>query len=76
MRLTSYMQVQFVGEEAMDLGGPFREFWQLFMKEALRQLCIGGPGVSLFDKNVPALQVLYLCVHACVLGDMGKTKGW
>ena len=51
-------------EEAIDNGGPSREFWRLFTHEVVKQYGVGEPGSTLFNKNIPALQVsLYLCVH-------------
>ncbi len=51
-------------EEAIDNGGPSREFWRLFTHEVVKQYGVGEPGSTLFNKNIPALQVsLYLCVY-------------
>ena len=62
-KLPNFLQVQFVEEEAVDTGGPSREFWRLIVQEVVRQYCVGEPGISLFVKNVPALQV---CVCMCI----------
>ena len=53
----SSMQVQFVGEEAVDTGGPTREFWRLFIQEVVRHYCVGDSEMCLFVKNLPALEV-------------------
>ena len=50
-------QVQFVGKEAVDTGGPTREFWRLFIQEVVRHYCVGDSGMCLFAKNIPALEV-------------------
>ncbi len=51
-------------EEAIDNGRPSREFWRLFTHEVVKQYGVGEPGSTLFNKNIPALQVsLYLCVY-------------
>ena len=55
------MQVHFVTEEAVDTGGPSREFWRLFASEVVLQFCEGEAGKCLFMKNVPALQVCHEC---------------
>ena len=41
---------------------PSREFWRLIVQEVVWQYCVGEPAISLFVKNVPALQVC-VCVH-------------
>ena len=70
------VQVQFIAEEAIDAGGPSREFWRLFVRETMQQYCVGEPGVSLFDKNVPALQVFLVhvvlpqLIMLCVCGSV------
>lgn len=57
---SSLPQVQFVDEEAVDTGGPSREFWRLFGLGVMKQYCIGEEGICLFVKNVPALEVLHV----------------
>ncbi len=52
-------------EEAVDNGGPSREFWRLFVEEVVHQYCVGEPGVSLFMNNVPALQVYTSLYYNC-----------
>ena len=47
----------FVGEAAIDTGGPSRELWRLFGTGILESHCRSGPEGCFFDKNVPALQV-------------------
>ena len=54
-----YIQVNFIGEPAVDAGGPSREFFQLFLQELARNLMISCPnGSKIFDHNVPSLQVI------------------
>ena len=43
-----------MAEEAIDTG---REFWRLLVEEVVKEYCVGDPGMSIFTKNVPALQV-------------------
>ena len=49
-----------MAEEAIDTGGPTREFWRLFVEDVVQQFCEGEPRASVFSKNVPALQVRML----------------
>ena len=52
----------------MDTGGLSREFWRIFIAEVVNNYCIGEPGKSLFLKNDPALQVMYiLLLHNIIL---------
>ena len=53
------MQVTFVGEGAIDHGGPRREFFRLLAKEASEHYFHGAPGCKFFTNNVIALQVSY-----------------
>ena len=55
-----------MAEEAIDTGGPTREFWRLLVEEVVKEYCVGDPGMSIFTKNVPALQVSMLWSD-CVL---------
>lgn len=53
-----FIQVNFIGEPAVDAGGPSREFFQLFLQEIDRHLLISCRNSSkVFDHNVPSLQV-------------------
>lgn len=49
--------MHFTTEEAVDTGGPTREFFRLFVNDVCKCYCIGEAGKCLFMKNVPALQV-------------------
>ena len=51
------LKVTFVGEEAVDTGGPRHEFWQLFVENAHQEYCIGKEGMMTFAQNTVALQV-------------------
>ena len=46
-----------MGEEAVDTGGPSREFWELFGQGIADTYFVGDSYTSLPQKNVPALQV-------------------
>ena len=58
-------KVTFVGEDAIDTGGPRREFWQLLMEKAQQQYCIGRDGMMTFTQNTSALQVNLLYNNIC-----------
>ena len=61
----------FVGEPAIDTGGPSQEFWRLLENEEFQEkYCLGSEGKKVFDHNVPALEVCSLmkCLHS-ELGD-------
>lgn len=60
MHLTSPIKVCFVGEPAIDTGGPTREFWRLLNNGFQEKFCIGSEGKKVFDHNVPALEVCLL----------------
>ena len=51
------IQVCFVGEPAIDTGGPSREFWSLLVKCINDNLCTGKDGNKVFFHDVSALQV-------------------
>lgn len=42
--IITIIQIYFVGEEAVDTGGPRREFWRLLLLEAQEKYCIGSEG--------------------------------
>ena len=48
-----------MAEEAIDTGGPTREFWRLLVEEVVKEYCVRDPGMSNFTKNVPALHGLW-----------------
>ena len=52
-----------MGEEAVDTGGPSREFWRLIMYEIKDKFCRGKEGCMVFDRNTPALQVIYSLIN-------------
>ena len=53
----------YVGEEAVDLGGPRREFWELMVKKGVDEYCIGGDkGVTVIP-NAAALQVCIIMMQ-------------
>ncbi len=62
MYSTLYIQVCFVGEPAIDTGGPTREFWRLLISAFQNSYCIGDEGRKVLDHNVPALEVYILCI--------------
>ena len=51
------VQVRFVGEGAVDHGGPRREFFRLLAIEAQENLLRGPPTAKFFDTNVSAVKV-------------------
>ena len=60
------MKVSFVGEEAIDTGGPSREFWRLLVGDIENTYCCGEAAKLVFDRNTPALQVAFhLCYLVC-----------
>jgi hypothetical protein len=65
-------KVHFLAEEAVDTGGPSREFWRLFAEALVEQYCVGDEGAYLFVKNIPALQV---CVVSLEQGFRNKGGG-
>ena len=62
--LSPSVQVRFVGEGAVDHGGPRREFYRLLAIEAQANLLRGPPTAKFFDTNVSAVKVsLYEGYH-------------
>ncbi len=56
--------MSFVGEEAVDTGGPSRGFWRLVMKDVCHKYCHGDERRMVFARNVPTLQVrVHVYVH-------------
>ena len=55
--LLTFSQVCFVGEVAVDTGGPAREFWRLLVTGIKSDYCRTGEGGCFFDRNVSAMQV-------------------
>jgi len=49
--------VQFLGEEAIDEGGPKREFWRLLAISIKTMLCIGSEDRLTLSHDVVGLQV-------------------
>ena len=58
----------FVGETAVDTGGPSREFWRLLAIGIEKKYCRVGENGCFLDKNVPALQVDACSVMTMILG--------
>lgn len=52
-----YIQVCFVGEAAIDTGGPSREFFRLLATGVEAEYCRCGENGCFLNKNVSALQV-------------------
>ena len=50
-------KVKFVGEAAVDTGGPGREFWHLLNRGIAAEYCRGKDGKLVFERNTEALQV-------------------
>ena len=51
------VQVQFIGEEALDQGGPKREYWRLLAIDIMAKLCTGSDQRLTFEHDVLGLQV-------------------
>ena len=71
--LCKTLKVQFVGEPAVDQGGPRNEFFTLLHKQInSSSLFTGEPGKKLFSHNVPALQRNDFLIYGqlCSLGVM------
>ena len=47
----------FVGESAIDTGGPRREFWELLISQGVKEFCIGDNNMNTFAQNTAAVQV-------------------
>ena len=47
----------FVGESALDYGGPRREFFRLLASDAAQSLFVGNDGMKFFYLDPTALQV-------------------
>ena len=56
-------QITFVGEGAVDYGGPKREFFRLFAQEVSKNYLIGQSGKPKFFRG----DILAVQVHTCVL---------
>ena len=52
-----FIKVSFVGEEAVDTGGPSREYWRIIMHDIKQKYCHGQDGKLVFNRNILALQV-------------------
>ena len=50
-------------EEAVDTGGPSREFWRLVMQGIQNKYCHGEEGKMVFARNTPALQVCTIFLY-------------
>ena len=51
------VQVQFIGEEALDQGGPKKEYWRLLAIDIMTKLCTGSDQRLTFEHDVLGLQV-------------------
>ena len=67
---TYMLQVNFVGESAIDHGGPLREFFRLLALESSEEFFQGRLGCKFFVNNVVALQVKFLRVCALLKGTV------
>lgn len=68
LKFVQYFQVFFVGEPAIDTGGPTREFWRLLNIALQEHYFVGTEGKKIFIHNVPAIEVFILkeyCLCAC-----------
>ena len=53
-------EINFVGESAVDLGGPKREYFRLFAMEAKEHLLQGPPTRKFFSIDLSAVKVCNL----------------
>ena len=67
MQVCSLQQVDFVGEEAEDGGGPSREFWTLISKEVSESLFEGSENSKILRHDSLALQVCKIAIHTTVI---------
>ena len=49
------VQVKFIGEEAVDQGGPKREYWRLLAIDIVTKLCIGSDDRLTLEHDVLGL---------------------
>ena len=56
-----YQQVNFIGEEAIDYGGPRREFFRLLAINFAKELMVGD-NFKFMKPDVKALQVIYCSI--------------
>ena len=61
------LQVKFVGEGAIDYGGPRREFFRLLALNARDTFFIGDSNRKFFDTNVSAVQVIIMSMSVCTV---------
>lgn len=66
-KLWLLLQFQIVQEEAVDKGGPSREFWRLFVHKVPELHSVCEAGICLFVKN----NTYAGCVCVCVLCHAG-----
>ena len=67
------LQVKFVGEEAVDEGGPKREFWRVLGEEIRKHMCAGDNEKLCLEHDVVGLQVhnyLHIVKHAGLKPNM------
>ena len=70
-----------MGEEALDQGGPKREYWRLLAIDIMTKICIGSDDRLTLEHDVLGLQVntcmycsfVYMCIHGykyvCIMCD-------
>ena len=63
------LQVKFLGEDAVDEGGPKREFWRLLGLEIKSKLCVGSEDRLTLSHNVLGLQVSNI-IFTCILENL------
>ena len=58
----AYFNALFVGEEAVDAGGPSREYWQLIVQAVGSEYCCGMEGNMAIDR--PYRYMVYTCMFS------------
>ena len=61
--------MKFLGEEAIDEGGPKHEFWRLLATDIKSKMCIGGEDQLTLEHDVLGLQVKMCIIHVCTWWD-------
>lgn len=73
INIISNIKVTFVGEGAVDYGGPRREFFRLLASEAATKLLHGNDFRKFFLMNATAFQVTYSCDKTILLSNHKNT---
>ena len=55
--------MQFIGEDALDQGGPRREFWRLLRDEIKAKMCAGDNDRLSLEHDIVGLQVIGMLAY-------------